>query len=45
MLGTVRHHKVVWIRRKNDEGKEYVTDHIPTKDILKYDIKVIFEEG
>lgn len=42
---TVRHRKVVWIRKKNDEGKEYVTVHIPTKDILKYDIKVIFEEG
>lgn len=42
---TVRHRKVLWIRKKNENGKEYVIVHIPTKDILKYDIKVIFEEG
>jgi len=42
---TVRHRKVLWIRKKNDDGKGYVIVHIPTKDILKYDIKVIFEEG
>lgn len=42
---TVRHRKVLWIKRTDENGKEYTTVRVPMRDLTAYDINIIFREG